>query len=65
MENVGIFYGSLGYTTTILYIFWPFGILRVIWYILTPFWYIVSRKIWQPCLYLETYCFRFPQEVVF
>jgi hypothetical protein len=45
------------------YILWPFGnILRpfgifyghlltmvVIWYIFSPFWCIVSRRIWQPC----------------
>jgi hypothetical protein len=24
-----------------------------IWYILPPFWYIVSRKIWQPCCCLQ------------
>jgi hypothetical protein len=36
--------------------FWSFGILLVIWYIFGhlvcmffPFWYVVPRKIWQPC----------------
>jgi hypothetical protein len=23
----------------------------VIWVYFSPFWYILSRKIWQPCLY--------------
>jgi hypothetical protein len=26
-----------------------FGNLVVIWHIFVPFWYIVSRNIWQPC----------------
>jgi hypothetical protein len=30
-------------------ILWPFGNLVVI-RTFSPFWYIVSRKIWQPCL---------------
>jgi hypothetical protein len=30
--------------------FRPFGNLVAIWYIFSPFLYIVSRKIWQPCL---------------
>jgi hypothetical protein len=41
MENVGIFYGHLVY-------FWPLRKIVVIWYTFSPFWYIVSRKIWQP-----------------
>jgi hypothetical protein len=28
-----------------------FGDLSVIWYIFSPLWNIVSRKIWQPCSY--------------
>jgi hypothetical protein len=36
MENVGIFYGHLIYFTEY------FGIFVVIWY-------VVPRKIWQPC----------------
>jgi hypothetical protein len=39
MEDVCAFYGRLVYFTAILYILWPFGI----------FWYVVPRKIWQPC----------------
>jgi hypothetical protein len=40
--------GHLGYITAIWYILWRFGNLGVIWYILPPFWYILSQKIWQP-----------------
>jgi hypothetical protein len=40
MEDVGIFYGHLIYFLAIWYIVWLFGL----------FWYIVPRKIWQPCL---------------
>jgi hypothetical protein len=28
----------------------PFGNFAAIWYIFPPFWYIVPRKIWQPCV---------------
>jgi hypothetical protein len=48
MESVGIFYGHLEYFTAICYVLWPFGNVVVIWHIFPPFWYIVSRKIWQP-----------------
>jgi hypothetical protein len=44
----GIFYGHLLYFTDIYYILWPFGNVVVIWHIFPPFWYIASRKIWQP-----------------
>jgi hypothetical protein len=45
----GIFYGHLEYFTVICNISWPFGNIVVIWYRYFPaFWYIVSRKIWQP-----------------
>jgi hypothetical protein len=33
----------------IWYVLLPFGIFMVIWYIF-PFWYVVLRKIWQPCV---------------
>jgi hypothetical protein len=36
MENVGIFYGHLGYFAAIWYILWPFGNVVVIWYIFSP-----------------------------
>jgi hypothetical protein len=29
-------------------ILWPYGNLVGVWFIFSPFWYIVSRKIWQP-----------------
>jgi hypothetical protein len=51
MEKFGIFYRNLEYITSIWYILWLFGNLAGIWYIhipITPFWYIVTRKIWQP-----------------
>jgi hypothetical protein len=49
-EKDGLFYGHWEY----MYVR-PFGIFMVIWLIVWlidfyPFWYIVSRKIWQPCL---------------
>jgi hypothetical protein len=46
---VYIWYGHLENFTTIWYTFGVFGTSLVIWYI-SPFWYIVSRKIWQPKL---------------
>jgi hypothetical protein len=42
MEDVGIFNGHLVYFTAIWYILWLFGVF-------SPFWYVVPRKIWQPC----------------
>jgi hypothetical protein len=48
MENVGIFYGYLENITAIWYILWPFGKLVIIWYFFSQFWFIVSKKIWQP-----------------
>jgi hypothetical protein len=35
----------------ILYICWLFGIFL-------PFWYVVARKIWQPCIELIRWVFR-------
>jgi hypothetical protein len=38
-----------GNLVVIWYILLPFGNLVVIWYMyLSPFWYILSTKIWQP-----------------
>jgi hypothetical protein len=48
LRSFGIFYGHLEYFTVIWYILWTFGNVVVIWYIFPSFWYIVSRKIWQP-----------------
>jgi hypothetical protein len=47
MEDVGIFLCPFGAFTTIWYILWLFGIFF-------PFWYVVARKIWQPCSCLKT-----------
>jgi hypothetical protein len=60
--SFSIFCGHLVYFVVIWYILWSFGIFCghlvyfvVIWYILwlfgifSPFWYVVPRKIWQPC----------------
>jgi hypothetical protein len=41
LRPFGIFYGHLVYFMAIWYILWQFGIFL-------PFWYIVSRKNWQP-----------------
>jgi hypothetical protein len=50
MKNVGIFYAHLEYTTDICYTLWSFGKFVVILCIFPRFWYIVSIKIWQPCM---------------
>jgi hypothetical protein len=54
-EDVGIFFGHLVYFIDIWYLLWTFGIFyghlvyfMDIWYIITPLWYVVPRKIWQP-----------------
>jgi hypothetical protein len=52
MERFGIVFVYLDYIMAIWYILWPFGKLVAIWYI-PPFWYIVSRKIWQPCTKIQ------------
>jgi hypothetical protein len=57
MDYVGIFYGYLEYISAVwnTYITAVWNILRlfsnvvVIWYVLSRFWYIISRKIWRPC----------------
>jgi hypothetical protein len=46
MENNGRFFGHLEYMYGFLFFLWPFGNLVLIWY-------IVSRKIWQPCTSLS------------
>jgi hypothetical protein len=43
MEDVGIIHiWTFGLMTAIGYILWSFGII-------VPFWYVIPRKIWQPC----------------
>jgi hypothetical protein len=48
VENVGIFDVHLVYFTAIGNNLWPFGIVCDCLVIFSPFWYVVSRKIWQP-----------------
>jgi hypothetical protein len=50
MEDIGIFYCYLVYFTANWYILWPFGIFRGLLVYFAPFWLVVPRKIWQPCL---------------
>jgi hypothetical protein len=57
MENVDIFIGHWKYITSNWYILWPFDDYindNLVYF--SPFWYIVSRKIWQTW---------FSQEVLF
>jgi hypothetical protein len=53
MGKVGKSFSHFEYFTALWNIHWAFGNLVAIWYILPPFWYIVSRKIWQPRLELD------------
>jgi hypothetical protein len=56
MEDVGIFYGYFDYFPAISYISCSYGIFCGHLVHISPFWYFVSRKIWQPCrpcLYLR------------
>jgi hypothetical protein len=48
MENVGIFSGQKENYMTISYAILPFCNFAVVWYIFTPFWYIVTRKSGNP-----------------
>jgi hypothetical protein len=51
MEHVNILYSHLVYFTAIVNILYPFGIFHgYLVYIFFQFWYVVPRKIWQPCL---------------
>jgi hypothetical protein len=50
MENVLTFYNYLEYFTTIWQILCPSGILCGHLVYISPFWYVVPRKIWQPWL---------------
>jgi hypothetical protein len=55
MENVGMIYGYSEFSSAIWYIVWPLGNLVVVRYTFPRFWYIVSRKIWQPW-FLYRFC---------
>jgi hypothetical protein len=48
MENAGIFYGHLKYSTVIWYILWPFDNVVVIWYIFTRFGKLCQEKSGNP-----------------
>jgi hypothetical protein len=48
MKNLGIFYDHLVYFTAIENMLWPFGIICDHLAYISPFWYFVPRKIWQP-----------------
>jgi hypothetical protein len=50
VEDVGKFYGHLVYFMAIGPILWLFGIFYGYLVHFFPFWYDVSRKIWQPCV---------------
>jgi hypothetical protein len=49
MEDVGKFYVDFVNYPAIWHILWPFGILYGHLVYFYPFWYVVARKIWQPC----------------
>jgi hypothetical protein len=48
MENLGIFYDHMVYFTAIRNILRPFGIFYDHLLYISPFWYFVPKKIWQP-----------------
>jgi hypothetical protein len=44
IEELGTFHGGWVYFIAIWYILLHFGLVKF-----PPFWYLVPRKIWQPC----------------
>jgi hypothetical protein len=59
-----IYYGHLINVMAIWYILWPFDkcyghlvYFLVIWYIFPRCWYIVPRKIWQPCARVQNFAY--------
>jgi hypothetical protein len=50
MKDVGKFYGHFVYFTAIWCILRPVVIFHGDFGILSPFWYVVQGKIWQPCI---------------
>jgi hypothetical protein len=62
MEDAGIFRGHLAYFMDIWSILWTIGLFygHLVYFMdecicgslvyFSPFWYVVPRKIWQPCL---------------
>jgi hypothetical protein len=59
IENLGILYVHLVYFMAIGNILWPFGIFCGHLVYFSPFWYVVPRKIWQPCLEMAAHIERF------
>jgi hypothetical protein len=49
MEDVGIFWGHSVYFTAIQYVLWTYGVFCGNLVYFSLFWYVVPRKIWQPC----------------
>jgi hypothetical protein len=52
MEDVGIFYVHLVNFLANWHFWWQFGTFCHLLVHFYPFWYLVPRKIWQPCLSL-------------
>jgi hypothetical protein len=50
MENAGIFYGHLKYSTVIWYILWPFGNVVVVWYLSPRFGKLCQEKSGNPVI---------------
>jgi hypothetical protein len=49
MENLAIIIDHLAFFTAIGNLLWQLGIFYTVLVHFSPFWYVVSRKIWQPC----------------
>jgi hypothetical protein len=47
MDRFGLIQGQLIFSTTIWYILWSFGVCHGLFGTFFPFWYFVSRNIWQ------------------
>jgi hypothetical protein len=50
MENLAIIIDHLAFFTAIGNLLWQLGIFYTVLVHFSPFWYVVSRKIWQPCI---------------
>jgi hypothetical protein len=50
MEGVGKLCVQLVYLMDTWHILWPLGIFYGYLVCFSPFWYVIPRKIWQPCL---------------
>jgi hypothetical protein len=54
LVNIDIFYGHLEYFMDIWDILWPFGTFCVHLVHFFQFWCHAPRKIWQPCIRLQS-----------